>query len=741
MQLKRLLNLLFVLVVLGLSNLPVAAQQLRTLYPEQHYGFRCASDSMQQVEWRRNPAAEQEYRAFLRQTAMLSATDEARLLAQPDVTVPVVVHVIHTGGGNNVTDQQINDALRILNEDYSKTNRDTSTVIADFQPIYANIGFRFRLAKLDPNGNCTNGITRTYSALTASADNNVKDLVRWDPSRYLNIWVVDNIASGAGGYSYLPCPGATIDGIVLLDSQFGSIGRSCGSNLCNRSLTHEVGHYFGLPHTWGNTNTPGDAANCALDDGIADTPNTSGINGQGCPSTTYRPCNPNSTVGSTTPNNNPTGILANVQNYMDYASCAAMFTTGQKVVMRASLALTCRATLVSAANLQATGTNDGYLAVPCAPVAAFQPNRSSTCEGTVITFNDYSYNYTYNPLTTQFDWRFAGGQPATSTQRNPTVTYPTPGSYNVTLIVITPEGRDTLTRTELIRVQGANSGERAPLVESFENVAFPQNVPGTLIRNWQITSSQASSQALSWERATGTASAGTAFLRVRNNSLTSGTVSTLVSPNINLTSIPGTAALLFDRAYALRSATVTDQLRVSYSTDCGVNWSTLQTYNTAALNTKGTLVQIGYVPTAAADWQTFTLPLPVLAPTTERLLVRLEATSGGGNPLYIDNLRIIDQAILGTQEAEMARRGIRVYPNPLTVETAVHFTLVGAERAQVRVTDLLGREVVSTAPKMYGAGAQSIRLQNVNGAALPAGVYVVHLTLGTQTFTTKVLVQ
>ncbi|MBC8084682.1 MAG: choice-of-anchor J domain-containing protein [Hymenobacter sp.] len=714
MRFKQLLRFVLLLALLCSASRPAAAQQLRTLYPEQRYGFRCASDSMQQLEWRRNPAAEQQYRAFLRQTALLSAADQARLLAQPDVTVPVVVHIIHTGGANNISDQQVNDALRILNEDFSKTNADTGQVIAAFQPIYANVGLRFRLARLDPNGNCTTGITRTYSTLTSVGDNSVKGLIRWNPNRYLNVWVVDN-ANGAGGYAYLPCPGTGLDGIVIRNAQFGSIERSCRSNFCNRSFTHEVGHYFGLPHTWGGTNTPGAASNCGLDDGIADTPNTSGV-GSGCPVSTYRPCNADGT-GSTTPNSNPGGILANVQNYMDYATCALMFTTGQKTVMRASLALTCRSTLVAAANLQATGTADGYGPVPCAPVAAFQAARSGVCEGSTVTFTDYSYNYSFDAATTQFDWRFAGGQPATSTLRNPTVVYPTSGLYDVTLIISSPAGRDTLTRTELMRVQGPNSGERGPLIESFENAAFPANVAASPLRNWQISTSQPDGQGLSWEREAGVASTGTAFLQVRNNFLASGTVSTLISPNISLAGVSGTATLLLDRAYARRSATTTDQLRVSYSTDCGGSWTTLQLYDAAALNTRGSAFQVGFVPATATDWQTLTLPLPAPVQRTDRFLLRLEAISGGGNALYIDNLRVVDPLALGTREAEAARRGISVYPNPLTAETAVRFTLAAATSAQVRLTDLLGREIARTPTKTYGAGPQAIRLPGPDGPA------------------------
>ncbi|TGE24296.1 T9SS type A sorting domain-containing protein [Hymenobacter aquaticus] len=715
--------------LLLLSGGPRArAQQpdpVKRAHPEHTYGFRCAFDSAQQAAFARTPGSERNYRNFLLQMATLSAQDQARLLAQPDVTVPVVVHVIHTGGANNISDAQVQDAIRILNEDYSKTNPDTADVIAAFRPRYANIGFRFRLARRDPNGNCTTGITRTFSTQTSIGDDKVKNLITWDQDRYLNIWVCD-AANGAGGYAYLPCSGGAADGIVIRNQQFASIGRSCGSNFCNRSLTHEVGHYFGLPHTWGGSNTPGLASNCGLDDGIADTPNTVGVGapagGSGCPLTSA-----------------PCGELANVQNYMDYASCAKMFTTGQKTVMRGSLLLSCRSTLTSAANLIFTGTNDGYSPAPCAPVVVFQPSSTVVCEGSAITFSDQSYNADLTAPTTQYQWQFPGGQPASSTLRQPTVTYPVSGVYGATLTITTPGGTGTSTRAQLIQVQGANTGLQGPVVESFETPGFPANFPAPDLRNW--TSSSTSTAVLArWERQTSAvASQGAAYLQIRNSLLATGTNTNLTSPNLNLSSISGPAYLVFDRAYARRSATANDQLRVQFSADCGVSWTTATTYFAANLSTKGSQFYGGFVPDSLEEWQPLTVSIPD-SYKNGRFQVRLQMVSNGGNTLFIDNLRVGNAAVLAARSGA-GPAGIYVYPSPLTSASAVHFRLAAPGPVQLVLTDVLGRPVRTTAPRAYGAGEQQIALTQPGQPPLAPGLYVVRLLLNGQTFSTKVLVQ
>ena len=107
--------------------------------------------------------------------------------------IPVVFHVIHQGGSENISIEQINDQMNILNEDFARLNADSINTPAVFAEYAGDTNIEFRLAKLDPNGNCTEGVTRTYSNLTVGARDNVKALIQWDPERYLNVWVVKTI--------------------------------------------------------------------------------------------------------------------------------------------------------------------------------------------------------------------------------------------------------------------------------------------------------------------------------------------------------------------------------------------------------------------------------------------------------------------------------------------------------------------------------------------------------------------
>ena len=155
----------------------------------------CGTDQVMQEALLKNPALEK----LLQNQDSLAKEYTKQHYGEKSGTVkiiPVVIHVIHTYGPENVSKAQVLDAIRIINEDFRNLNSDTADVIPVFKSIVADSEIEFRLAQLDPNGNCTEGITRTYSPLTHSAGENVKDLISWNTAKYLNVWVVANIESG-----------------------------------------------------------------------------------------------------------------------------------------------------------------------------------------------------------------------------------------------------------------------------------------------------------------------------------------------------------------------------------------------------------------------------------------------------------------------------------------------------------------------------------------------------------------
>ncbi len=273
------------------------------------------------------------------------------------LNIPIVVHVVHrvshvnVGSGTNISDAQIEDALRILNEDYSKTNPEFPNPASvggrnDFLSYAENPDLQFCLATTDPSGNTTTGITRTASTKNSfDADTESNDMKKtsslgidgWDPSRYLNIWVCNLSNSGGGqtlGYAYLPGLWANQqwkDGLVVDYQYFGTIGAAAPSS-DGRTPTHEIGHYLGLEHTFCESQSGGccdnDGSNVndtpAADDNIYWGAVTSTTNNNTCNDLSY------SNIFST-------DVLDMDENYMSYASTTWMFSTAQTNVMAATL--------------------------------------------------------------------------------------------------------------------------------------------------------------------------------------------------------------------------------------------------------------------------------------------------------------------------------------------------------------------------------------------------------------------
>ena len=301
----------------------------------------------------------------------VTARENAQLLKnnstkKTTITIPVVIHIIHRqshsniGSGTNIPNIQIEDALRILNEDFSKTNPEFPNPPRNtFLNYWGDPDLEFCLATTDPNGNSTSGITRTATAQTNwDADDNTESNAMklnssggkdsWDPKKYLNIWVCDLTNSQGGGqtlgYAYLPGllagfgQNAWKDGLVVDYRYFGTNGIAAPSS-DGRTATHEIGHYLGLMHTFcEDADTQGNPICCDNDNNnwggyVDDTPATKDIYwGNVNSSTNNNTCNDLSYANVFT-----TDVLDMDENFMSYATATWMFSQGQVDVMMATL--------------------------------------------------------------------------------------------------------------------------------------------------------------------------------------------------------------------------------------------------------------------------------------------------------------------------------------------------------------------------------------------------------------------
>lgn len=623
--------------------------------------------------------------------------------------VPVVFHVIHEYGDENISKEQILDQMRILNEDFRRMNKDTANTRSIFKARAADTEIEFKLARKDPSGNCTDGITRTYSPLTDGGDDQVKSLIKWDYRKYLNIWVIKRIGrspeSGGTilGYAYLPyTTNASVDGIVMISSRIGSIGTSSTAN-AGRTLTHETGHWLGLIHPFDN----GCGSNCSTTgDRICDTPPVNDPS-YGCPTT-------NNTCNNDAPNE-----LDMVENFMDYANgyCQNAFTQGQSNVMNSVLNNNAyRGLNVSTSNLTATGvlTNPN-----CGPKSDFHTTtrRTVVCQGGSISFQDLSYNGD----VTDRKWTFEGGSPSISTFASPSVTYNTPGTYKVTYEVSNPDGTNTLSKDAFITVIPAQADIKTPYSEPFENASqFPVN--------WNI----GETGTYGWRRTTSAFYEGAASLQgFIDASTASNERFNIYSSAIDMTTLGISNPIMsFKAAYSAADATRSELLILHASTDCGNTWKSVAGYrsNTGLTSVSG--INTNWFPKSPAEWKTQTADLSAYA-NVSNLMLRFELVSQSGNSVFIDNINI-SRFATGVQQI-LSEDNFDVFPNPALNSVNIKLDLPSTDQVSLKVYNALGDVVADLSE-------QAKLMNNLVLEDLSAGIYYVKIENGIFGATRKVLV-
>lgn len=241
------------------------------------------------------------------------------------IIVPVVVHVLYNNNDQNISDQQVLSQIISLNNDYRRLNADTVNTPGPFKSVAADTRIQFCLAKVDPQGRYTTGIIHKFTnAAQFLADDQMKFSSKggddaWDATKYLNIWVC-NLFGRTLGYAVLPGSPLEKDGVVIKYDAFGTTGNLTAPYNKGRTTTHEIGHWLGLKHLWGDS--------LCGDDGIADTPPQETSN-------SYCPTFPH--LSSCSIN----GYGDMFMDYMDFTDdgCMNMFTQGQKAEMRSLFAL------------------------------------------------------------------------------------------------------------------------------------------------------------------------------------------------------------------------------------------------------------------------------------------------------------------------------------------------------------------------------------------------------------------
>ena len=645
-------------------------------------------------------------------------------------TVPIVFHILHQDGVEKIDETQVIDAVKILNRDFAKLNADTTDVIPAFKNLIGKADIQFKLATIDPNGKCTNGIIYHNDPNTDWVQKDISyykytgtGAGQWNPTKYLNIYVVKSITAvgtgnpktGVAGYTYTPgtwSSGSGYDAVVLLHDYIGSIGTGTSGGR-DRALTHEVGHWFNLQHLWGSTNQPG--VDCTGSDGVSDTPVTQGY--ESCPLASspskYQICTP--------------GVSENYQNYMDYSYCSVMFTKGQVTRMRSAIVANSvgRNNLWSSANLSATGVTSPQI---CVPVADFSSDKTNDCSGKTVQYKDNSTN----AHPTGWSWSFPGGTPSTSTDSMPIVTYNSPGLYAVTYTATTTKGSNTITKNNYLNVVNSTAAYQTQFKEGFETASFPN-------ADWKVVNKTGG---VTWTIVSTAASEGTKSIKIDNTQNTARSMDELIGPTINTENINTTnngIYFTFKVAHQQSASTQKDKLQVLTSTNCGESWTARYSKTGSFLATTTTVGTAPFTPNST-QWRQETVNCAALL-ASNNVMIKFAFTCdtlGAGNNIYVDDINILGTIGIDDNHIENLL-DLQAYPNPSSGKVNISFDLTEKHQVSLSVCNMLGESVKNIANTTLGAGTHKFVLGN--DAQLNSGIYFMNLSIDGKLFTRKIIIE
>ncbi|MEO1448547.1 MAG: M43 family zinc metalloprotease [Bacteroidota bacterium] len=648
--------------------------------------------------------------------ARKAQSEVAQSLRGTVITIPVIVHIIHdgeaVGTGTNLSQSQVNSQIEVLNEDF---RRMLGTPGYNTHPDGADIEIEFCLATVDPANQVLSepGIERiSRQSLNLSAPpytisftkNNILSGTIWNPDDYMNIWTV-NLANDFLGFAQLPDSStlgdlspiqgpANTDGVVITPTAFGREGMAAFPYNGGRSGTHEVGHWMGLRHTWGD-------GNCSQDDYCSDTPTTDGAN-YGCP-TGEPSC-------SATP--------AMIENYMEYTddACMSIFTECQKTRMRTVMANSVR---------RASLLNSLACSGQVAPISDFSVNQREVCAGSRLQFQAES------PGASTWSWSFQGGTPSTSTQQNPQIDYFQPGTYSVSLTVSNSIGSDDETKSGWITV--TDNGPNIFYVEDFEG-----GLSGWAIENNDLLDT--------WQLVDVGGIAGDRAMYVNMYYYTNvGQRDGLISPALDV-STHDNVSLSFDYAYRQYSSDDQDSLIVYVSTDGGNSFP----HRIFAQGEDGTgnfatedLLTSNFVPAFSIEWcgngmGWASCPELDLSPYQGNgsVVLRFETYNDYGNNIFIDNIRLegtCKPVQVSVEDQLVTELSWNIYPNPGEDFINLQFAQLSRQAIQLDILDLQGKSLArQSLPPTSGD-----LVHRWNLPEMAAGLYLVRAQIGAETFYRK----